>query len=287
MTLGFDLSPRPGPDVSIGTGSTFDESVSWGRRVSLGRDVHVGPNAVLHDGVVVGDSSWIGPNVVLGEPTFGFYRDRDSYVAAETRIGAHAIVRTGTLVNAGTTVGDHFQSGPHVAIRENVRIGAHVSVGNNGDIQYEAEIGDFTRIHSFVAVGSGSRIGPYCWIHPFVVLTNDRLFPIFTVPEPPVIAPFSVLAVHTTILPGARLGVHVVVGAGSEVSGDVKSFSFLKGSPAERITDARKVVHRVGGKPVQPYPWIRHVDRDYPWSHVPPAERRVEDWVPPEWRDFL
>jgi acetyltransferase-like isoleucine patch superfamily enzyme len=168
-----------------------------------------------------------------------------------------------------------------------VRIGSHVSIGNDGDVQYEAEIGDFVRIHSYVAVGSGSRIGPFCWIHPFVVLTNDRLFPIFAVPEPCVLAPFCVIAVHSTLLPGAVLGVHVIAGSGSEIAGRVPSFSFLKGAPAERVIDARRVVHKVAGKIWQPYPWLKHIDRDYPWKDVPPAERRVEDWVPAEWKEFL
>jgi len=284
---GWELSTRPGPGVAIGDGSTFDESVRWGRSVSLGRNVHVGPGTVLHDGVAVGDDTWIGPDASLGEPTMGFYTKRESWEAPPTVVGAGSILRKGGIVGAGTTIGERFQSGPGVAIRERTRIGRNVSIGNGCDVQYDVEIGDFTRLHSLVTVGSGTRIGPFVWVHPFVIFTNDRLFPTFLVEEPPVVAPFCVLAVSCVVLPGTRLGVHVVAGAGSEISGSVASFSFLKGSPAERVIDARKMIQKVDGKPVKPYPWLRHLDRDYPWKDVPPDERRVEDYVPPEWRAYL
>jgi len=286
MSAGFDLSARRS-DTILGEGCTIADTAVFGHGVRLGNDVHIGPHATLHDNVVIGDGSFIGPSTSIGEPTMGFYRNRAAYVAKPTRIGAGAIVRAGTIINAGTTIGDHFQTGPHVAIRENTTIGAHVSIGNNSDIQYDVEIGDFCRFHSYVTVGSESKIGPYVWLHPFVILTNDRLFPTFEVCEGPLIAPFCVLGAGCTVLPGARLGVHVVAGSNCEISGEVPAFSFLKGAPAERIIDARRMVHKIKGVVYQPYPWIRSVDRDYPWTATPRDQRRVEDWVPDEWKSFL
>ncbi|NKB87405.1 MAG: N-acetyltransferase [Acidobacteria bacterium] len=287
MKKGFELTDGPWDGCRVGDGATVDESVSWGRNVVLGEGVHIGPGATLYDNVEIGDGTWIGPGCSIGEPTMGFYRDRDGYDGAPTRIGPGGILRRGTVINAGTVVGDRFQSGPYVAIREETRIGSDCSVGNNCDIQYGVEIGDFTRLHSNVAVGSGTRIGPFVWVHPFVVFTNDRAFPAFFKEEPPVVAPFCSIAVHSTILPGARLGVHTIVGAHTKVGGDVPAFAFMDGSPAENRIDCRRILHKIDDKPVQPYPWIRHVDRDYPWADTPAADRRVEDWVPDEWKDFL
>ncbi len=287
MSAGFGLTSLPGPDVDVGAGCTFDESVRWGTGVTLGDDVHVAPGAILYDGVCLGDSVWVGAGCSLGEPTYGFYRDRDAYVASPTRIGSGSILRRGTIINAGTTVGENFQTGPYVAIREDSRVGNNCSIGNNCDIQLNVEIGDYVRLHSYVTVGSGTRIGPFVWVHPFVVFTNDRAFPVFAVEEPPLVAPFCVIAVHATVLPGARLGVHAVVGANSKVGGEVPAFAFMDGSPAENRIDCRRILHKVGGEVLQPYPWIRCVDRDYPWAHVPPDDRQVEDWVPEEWSDFL
>jgi UDP-3-O-[3-hydroxymyristoyl] glucosamine N-acyltransferase len=284
---GFDLRNEPGEDCRIGEGATFDASVRWGRNVVLGDGAHVGPGAVLYDNVEIGPGTWIGAGCSIGEPTMGFYRDRDAYVGMPTVIGGGSILRRGTVINAGTSVGARFQTGPHAAIREETTIGHDCSVGNNCDIQYGVEIGNFTRLHSNVAVGSGSRIGPYVWVHPFVVFTNDRLFPAFLKEEAPVVAPFCSIAVHSTILPGARLGVHTIVGAHTKVGGNVPSFAFMDGAPAENRIDCRKILHKLDDGVVQPYPWIHHLDRDYPWADQPAAERRIEDWVPDEWREFL
>ena len=284
---GFGLGKGPGPGCDIGPGSSFDDSVRWGRGVKLGASVHVGPGTILHDNAEIGAGTWIGQGCSIGEPTMGFYRDRDGYDGATARVGPGSILRHGTVINAGSTVGARFQTGPYAAIREAATIGDHCSIGNNCDIQYGVEIGDFTRLHSNVAVGSGTRIGPYVWVHPFVVFTNDRAFPTFIEEEPPVVAPFCAIAVHSTILPGARLGVHTIVGAHTKVGGDVPAFAFMDGSPAENRIDCRKILHKIDGRAVQPYPWIRHVARDYPWADTPAEDRRVEDWVPAAWSSFL
>ena len=284
---GFDLRSEPGADCQIGEGATFDSSARWGNNVTLGDGVHIGPGATLYDNVEIGAGSWIGPGCSIGEPTMGFYRDRDAYEGVATRIGAASILRRGAVINAGSSVGARFQTGPYAAIREDTTIGDDCSVGNNCDIQYGVQIGGFTRLHSNIAVGSGTRIGPFVWVHPFVVFTNDRLFPTFLKEEPPVIAPFCSIAVHSTILPGARLGVHTIVGAHTKVGGEVPAFAFMDGSPAENRIDCRKILHKLDGRAVQPYPWIHHVDRDYPWADQPADERKIEDWVPDEWLEFL
>ena len=287
MKNGFELTDGPWDRCRVGEGSTVDESVSWGRTVQLGKNVHVGPGVTLFDNVVIGDDTWVAAGCSIGEPTMGLYRDRESYEAAPTQIGAGSILRRGTIVNAGTTIGDRFQTGPYAAIREDTVIGNDCSVGNNCDIQYGVEIGDFTRLHSNVAVGSGTRLGPYVWVHPFVVFTNDRAFPTVIEEEPPGVAPFCAIAVHSTRLPGARLGGHTIVGAHAKVGGTTPAFAFMDGSPAENRIDCRKLIFPIAGRPVQPYPWIRHVDRDYPWADTPAEERRVEDFVPEDWREFL
>ncbi len=284
---GFALASSPGADTVIGRDCTFDDSVRWGADVRLGDEVHVGAGVTLYDGARIGARSWVGPGCSIGEPTMEFYRQRDAYAPPATRLGADCILRRGTIVSAGAQIGARFQSGPYAAIRENVRIGESCSLGNNCDVQYDVEIGDFTRIHSNVAVGSGTRIGPFVWVHPFVVFTNDRVFPTFAAEEPPVVAPFCAIAVHSTILPGAQLGVHTIVGAHSKVGGKTPAFAFMDGSPAENRIDARRMIFPLEGTGFRPYPWIRHIDRDYPWASVPPEERRIEDWVPEEWRGYL
>ena len=284
--MSFQTSNSP-VDLVAEAGVIIHPTAQLGQGVRLGKGARIGPGAIIHDHVKIGAASFVGPGCSVGEPTMDFYRDPDTYAAAPTQIGKHAILRVGTIINAGTQIGAHFQTGPNVAIREDCIIGDHVSVGNNGDIQYEVRIGDYTRLHSNVTVGSGTIIGPFVWVHPYVVFTNDRLFPTFRVPEPPIIAPFTVIGVNTVVLPGAVLGVHVIAGSGCEIAGRIPSFSLLKGAPAERIIDARRMLHKIDGTVYQPYPWIRQMGRGYPWADTPAEERHVADYVPEEWREYL
>lgn len=98
-------------------------------------------------------------------------------------------------------MGDYFQTGHQVTIREKSRIGHHVSIGTLSDIQGDCEIGNYVRLHSNVHIGQKSVIHDYVWIFPYVVLTND--------PTPPSeelvgveIKSFAIVATGTVVLPG-------------------------------------------------------------------------------------
>ena len=49
-------------------------------------------------------------------------------------IGADALIRSGSIVYTGSEIGEHFQTGHQVTIREKSSIGDHVSVGTLSDI---------------------------------------------------------------------------------------------------------------------------------------------------------
>ena len=72
---------------------------------------------------------------------------------------------------------------------------------------------------------------------------------------------------------------HVVVAAGSRVKGNHEDFSFLSGDPARKICDARRFFLEIEGRCHFPYPWPKHISKDYPWKDVPPEERRLEDYL--------
>ncbi len=50
-------------------------------------------------------------------------------------IGNHALIRSGTVLYCGSCIGENFQTGHQVTIRENSHIGSHVSIGTLSDIQ--------------------------------------------------------------------------------------------------------------------------------------------------------
>ena len=92
----------------------------------------------------------------------------------ETILGAQALVRSHTVIYAGNIIGNSFQTGNKVNIRELNRIGDNVSVGTLSVIEHHVEIGNNVRIHSQAFIPEFSVLEDDAWIGPNVVLTNAK-----------------------------------------------------------------------------------------------------------------
>ena len=67
----------------------------------------------IYDNVKLGKNVTIEDFVIIGTPPKGSNEGE-----LETIIGDNAIIRSHTVIYAGTTIGKNFQSGHHVLIRE-------------------------------------------------------------------------------------------------------------------------------------------------------------------------
>src|SRR5512146_1231331 len=75
--------------------------------------------------VRLGADARLGDFVVVGEPPRGKQPGE-----LETRIGARAVIRSHTVIYAGNVIGDDFETGHGVLVREENEIGDHVSIGS-------------------------------------------------------------------------------------------------------------------------------------------------------------
>ena len=239
------------------------DSVIIGDNVIVGQSVTIGPRSIIYDNVEIGENSYIGADVILGEPTAEIYSSPNLYKNPKLKIGRNAVVRSGSIIYAGSEFGPQLETGHRVTIRENTRAGFNLRVGTLSDIQGHCEFGDYVRLHSNVHVGHKTVIGNYVWIFPYVVLTND--------PHPPsqylvgcTIEDYAVIATMCVILPGVRIGMDALVGAGSIVGRDVASEDVVVGNPAKRVANVRSIKSRKDGSEV--YPWRFHFDRGMPWQ---------------------
>lgn len=232
----------------------------------IGIGVEIGDNSVIHDGVIIEDNCIIADNCVIGEPLNSYYRDRNNYKQPQTKIGKGSLIRSYTVIYAGSILGDGLNTGHHVTIRENTQTGKNCSLGSYNDVQGDCEIGDYCRFHSYVNVGQKSKIGSYVFMYPFVVLTNDPCPPsnLLTGVQ---VGDFTQIAAHSTLLPGAKVGEHCLIAAGSVVNGGFEDNSFISGSPSKRIGDLDKMPF-FNGNGKRHYPWPRHFDRGMPWQGV-------------------
>src|SRR5688500_6304258 len=90
----------------------------------------------------LGLHSSIDPDVRLNVPS-----GRDVRPLRSLKLGAHAKIRSGSVLYAHSVIGSHFETGHHVVIREQNSIGNHVSVWNGTTIDYGCKIGDRVKIH--------------------------------------------------------------------------------------------------------------------------------------------
>jgi acetyltransferase-like isoleucine patch superfamily enzyme len=192
---------------------------------------------IVHPGVELGPGAVLQPGVVVGLPPRGAESGE-----RPTRIGAGAVLRSGTVIYAGVTIGARLNTGHGAMIREDNVLGDDCSVGTHAVLEAGNRVGDGTRIHSLCFL-EHVTVGKRCFIAPGVVFTDD--------PHP--VCPRYLDCVlgatleddvsiggNATILPGIRIGAGVLVGAGSVVTRDVEAGMVVAGNPArvvKRVTE--------------------------------------------------
>ena len=201
------------------------------------------PEDSLPRGVIVGHGTVIDSTCAVGVPPRGAAAGE-----RELLIGADGVVRAFTTIYAGTTIGDRFQSGQGVSIRENNRIGDDVSVGTNAVLEPGNRIGNRVRIHTgcFLELVT---VEDDVFIAPNVVFADD--------PHPPCpryeecvggarVEASARIGSNSTILPGVVIGRGALVGAGSVVTQDVPAGMVVAGNPARVIKSVADLVCEPG-----------------------------------------
>lgn len=241
---------------------TIKENCVLGDNIIIEDNVYIDNNCIIRDNVTIKAGSYIGANSILGEYQAEFFREK-RIENAPLIIGANAIIRSGAIIYSGSEIGNCFQTGHRVTIRENTKIGDYVSIGTLSDVQGYCEIGNYVRMHSNVHIGQKSKIEDFVWIFPYVILTND--------PTPPsdeligvTLKSFSVVATGSIILPGVTIDSDTLVAAGAIVTKDVHQGEVVGGNPAKVISNISKIKNHFTGEQV--YPWRYTFKRGMPWE---------------------
>lgn len=149
-------------------------------------------------------------------PVTALYGERYIRVGAQTIIGPHCTLSAGV-------------SPDHVLDRDTVvSIGRGCLIGRgSGIVAHESiEIGDdvFTGHHVYITDAN------HGYEDPDVPIGRQ-----FAAPRPVSIGAGSWLGHGSIVLPGARIGAHVVIGAGSVVTGAIPDYSVAVGVPARVV----------------------------------------------------
>jgi acetyltransferase-like isoleucine patch superfamily enzyme len=214
------------------------------------------PTEPFHE---IGGDAQIDAGVILGYRYPG-----DSRPA---RIGDHAIIRSGTIIYANTTIGHRFQCGHHVLIRAEVTIGDRCVVHHKCTLEGRIRIGDGVKIMAHVYVPSTTVIGSMVFIGPGTTFLNDK-YPMRRA------APVAGARIEdhvsigggVTICPGVTIGRNAVIGAGSLVNKDVPPDTLAYGVPARHRPLPEAIAHGNLPELILPQTDLWGTQRDDSWK---------------------
>jgi len=205
-----------------------------------------------YSNVEIGEDSIIEGSCIIGKPPRGKKEGE-----LKTIIGKKSVIRPFTTIYAGNIIGDNFQTGQGVSIREDNEIGDSVSIGTNTTLEFGNRIGNNVRIHSncfleLIIIEDDVFIGPH------TVFTDD-LHPMNCPKYKECLGGATVkrlarLGANCTILPGITIGENSLVGAGSAVVKDVPSDTVVAGNPAKVIKNINDL-KCIKGYFKKPYLW--------------------------------
>ena len=201
------------------------------RAVTLAR--RAGSEAVLRAWDVAVDLGAIGPNSRRGRRFGRFGRDSVICFPATAIVNERYIqIGTGTIIGPQVTLSAGMVPGQILPTDPVVRIGDRCLLGRGSGI-----VG-----HLSIEIGNDVWTGHHVYItdqnHGYENV--DEPISRQVQPERPVrIGDGAWLGHGTVVLPGASIGRHVVVGAGSVVTGHLPDFSVCAGSPARPIRQYR------------------------------------------------
>lgn len=158
-------------ETRIDIGSNIHKSASIeDHRVSIGKNVSIAANVVIHAGVVIGDNVFIREGSVIGAPAFYYFIDdyerklvqSAGTVLIENEVEIHSCVVVCKGVLGGQTV-----------IRESSKIDSHVFIGHDTKIGKQCTVAANTTFGGGACIGDNVFVGVSASFAPNVQVGNN------------------------------------------------------------------------------------------------------------------
>lgn len=214
----------------------------------IGDNVVIEPGVVIYENVQIGRGSFIGAQCILGERLAAFRTDPD-YLNPVCSIGPSSTVRSGTIIYAGCTTGENFQTGHRAVIRENSHFGSNCAFGTLSQSDGQIKVGDNCRFHNNVFIATYTTIEDNVHFYPMSCTTDSLHPPCQKGRQGPYVETGAIVGAQVLLLPRVRIGSGAVVAGGSVVSHDVPANMVVAGSPARVIKNKAEVRCHLEGRP--------------------------------------
>ena len=185
----------------------------------------------------IGEGAQIDEDVILGYPSNRLGK------TGKVILGANAKLRSGSVIYQFLQIGDHFETGHGVIVREENELGDSVSLWSHTVVDYGCRIGSRVKIHSQCYVAQFTVIEDDVFIAPGVIFANDK-YPQSPHLEGPHVKRGARIGINATILPGVVIGRDAMVGAGSVVTRNVPDGAVVAGNPARVMASVEEVLKK-------------------------------------------
>jgi acetyltransferase-like isoleucine patch superfamily enzyme len=145
------------------------------------------------------------------------------------------VIRSGTIIYSGVTIGINFRTGHNALIREETVIGNNVLVGTGVVIDGHCTIGNNVSLQTGAYVTAYTVLEDDVFMGPYSVTTNDKHMQAGAPLKGPTLKRGARIGANAVILPGSVIGEGAVVGAGAVVTKDVPAGVTVVGNPAREI----------------------------------------------------
>ena len=159
-------------------GATIHESTIIAPNVTIGENVRIGKNCIIHPGAVIqqdtiiGDNVTIGPNTVIGHYAFYYKKKVDGYhrmhscgrtlIGDNVEIGALCTIDRGvsgdTIIGKGTKIDNQVHIGHDTVVGENCLFAANVGVAGCVIIKDRVTLWGQVGVASDIVIGEGAVV---------------------------------------------------------------------------------------------------------------------------------
>lgn len=159
-----------------------------------------------------------------------------------TKINRHAVIRSNSIIYSGCEIGENFDCGHNVVIRENCVIGKHVYLFVNTEFKRDILIGDHCRIAGTLCdrtkIGNNTSMLGHT-VHKYLVGIGGHK------EEAPTIGDGVIVGREAVLIGGVTIGDYTVIGSNSVVTKSTSESSVLSGVPARLIRYRDEDEHKI------------------------------------------